>query len=148
MDTYIIFSTYVSIIHIWSLICKTVVFNCIIKMKHWQFLQITYFHSGIPKTLIICIIGLVIHGLGIGCVMVPTFIDALRSAIDAGFPDDLSTYGMLSGLWSSSFALGAFIGPSVAGILYDLVGFQYGSLFVIACHMLLVSCLAGVFKCR
>lgn len=94
-------------------------------------------YSGIPKTLAICILGLVIHGLGLGCIMVPTFIDALKSAIDAGFPDDLSTYGMLSGLWSSSFALGAFVGPSVAGFLYDRVGFQYGSLFVIVCHLLL-----------
>uniref|UniRef100_A0A8D8VZN9 MFS-type transporter SLC18B1 n=1 Tax=Cacopsylla melanoneura TaxID=428564 RepID=A0A8D8VZN9_9HEMI len=94
-------------------------------------------YSGIPKTLYICILGLVIHGLGLGCIMVPTFIDALRSAIEAGFPDDLSTYGMLSGLWSSSFALGAFVGPSVAGFLFDTVGFQYGTLFPIVCHMLL-----------
>ncbi|KAI5716047.1 hypothetical protein M8J77_026534 [Diaphorina citri] len=94
-------------------------------------------YSHIPKTLIICIIGLVIHGIGLGCVMVPTFIDALKSAIDAGFPDDLATYGTLSGLWSSSFALGAFVGPSVAGFLFDRVGFQYGSLFVIFCQLCL-----------
>lgn len=93
--------------------------------------------SGIPKTLAACIIGLVVHGFGLACIMVPTFIDALRSSIAAGFPDDLSTYGLLSGLWSSSFALGAFVGPSVAGFLYDQVGFQYGSLFVIFCHLLL-----------
>lgn len=95
-------------------------------------------YSGIPKTLYICIVGLVIHGLGIACVMVPSFIDMLRSALAEGFPDDLSTYGNLSGLWSSSFALGAFVGPSLAGFLYDHVGFQCGSLFVIVCHILLL----------
>uniref|UniRef100_T1ICS9 MFS domain-containing protein n=1 Tax=Rhodnius prolixus TaxID=13249 RepID=T1ICS9_RHOPR len=55
----------------------------------------------------------------------------------AGFPDDLSTYGVISGLWSSSFALGAFVGPSVSGYLFDVVGFQYGTFFVISTHLLL-----------
>uniref|UniRef100_A0A0A9Z5S3 Major facilitator superfamily (MFS) profile domain-containing protein n=1 Tax=Lygus hesperus TaxID=30085 RepID=A0A0A9Z5S3_LYGHE len=92
---------------------------------------------GIPKTLTLCIVGLVIHGFGLAGLMVPTFIDSICSAVAAGFPDDISTYGVISGLWSSSFALGAFIGPSIAGWLFDLVGFQYGSLFVISLHALL-----------
>ncbi|XP_073984794.1 uncharacterized protein [Rhodnius prolixus] len=94
------------------------------------------------RTLSLCIIGLVIHGFGIAGLMVPTFIDSICSAIAAGFPDDLSTYGVISGLWSSSFALGAFVGPSVSGYLFDVVGFQYGTFFVISTHLLLVSILA------
>lgn len=58
---------------------------------------------------------------------------------EAGFADDITTFGVLSGLWSSAFSLGAFVGPSVAGILYDLVGFSNGTLFVIAIHSTLVS---------
>ncbi|XP_075235922.1 MFS-type transporter SLC18B1-like isoform X2 [Lycorma delicatula] len=91
----------------------------------------------IPTTLPLCIIGLVVHGFGLASMMVPTFIDSICSAVDAGFDDDISTYGLLSGLWSSSFALGAFVGPSVAGVLYDTVGFRNGTLFVIIIHVLL-----------
>lgn len=56
-----------------------------------------------------------------------------------GFPDDITTYGLISGLWASSFSLGDFIGPSVAGALNDWVGFRYGSLFIVVVHVLVVS---------
>nr|CAD7441726.1 unnamed protein product [Timema bartmani] len=39
----------------------------------------------------------------------------------------------------SSFSLGAFIGPSVGGLLYDLVEFRMGTLFVIVIHILVVA---------
>ncbi|XP_054273005.1 MFS-type transporter SLC18B1-like isoform X2 [Macrosteles quadrilineatus] len=88
----------------------------------------------LPTTLPLCIIGLVIHGVGLASLMVPTFMDSICSAVAAGFNDDIGTYGILSGLWSASFSLGAFIGPSVAGVLYDKVGFRNGTLFVIIIH--------------
>nr|CAD7428926.1 unnamed protein product [Timema monikensis] len=93
---------------------------------------------GIPleTTLWMCILGLIIHGVGFGAILVPCFIDAMRSSISHGFPDDISTYGLVSGLWMSSFSLGAFIGPSVGGLLYDLVEFKMGTLFVIVIHIL------------
>lgn len=68
---------------------------------------------------------------------VPTAVSLACSV--AGFPDDLTTYGVVSGLWASSFALGAFVGPSVAGVLFDTVGFRKGTYFIIAVHLLVVS---------
>lgn len=56
-----------------------------------------------------------------------------------GFSNNLETYGLISGLWTSTFALGAFIGPSIAGILYDIVGFGYATLFVIVLSAIVVS---------
>ena len=49
----------------------------------------------------------------------------------SGFPDTIDTYGLISGLWTSVFALGAFVGPTVAGILFDAVGFPYATMFII-----------------
>lgn len=46
---------------------------------------------------------------------------------------------MVSGLWASFFSLGAFVGPSVAGILYDTVGFRGGTLFPVGIHVFVVS---------
>ena len=56
-----------------------------------------------------------------------------------GFPNNLETYGLISGLWTSTFALGAFIGPSVAGILLDNIGFRNATMFIVLLHMLVVS---------
>lgn len=56
-----------------------------------------------------------------------------------GFPNNMETYGLISGLWTSTFAFGAFIGPSVAGILYDTVGFRNSTLFVVICAGVVVS---------
>jgi len=58
---------------------------------------------------------------------------------EAGLPDNVDTYSVVSGLWSSVLALGLFIGPSLAGILYDSVGFRVGSLFVLVGELLCVS---------
>ncbi|XP_065203815.1 MFS-type transporter SLC18B1-like [Planococcus citri] len=91
----------------------------------------------IPSTLGICILALFIHGFALAAGNVATFIDSIRSAIEAGFPENISTYGLMSGIWTSAYALGAFIGPSVAGFLYDFVGFRYATIFVIVIHALL-----------
>ncbi|KAK9888503.1 hypothetical protein WA026_000753 [Henosepilachna vigintioctopunctata] len=95
-------------------------------------------------TLWVTIIGLVLHGLGMGSQLVASFSDALRTSIQHGLPNNLETYGLVSGLWTSTFALGAFIGPSVSGILYDKVGFRNASMFVVACH-LLVGFIVAIF---
>ena len=60
-----------------------------------------------------------------------------------GFSNNLSTYGMVSGLWTSTFALGSFIGPSGAGVMYDYVGFRASTLFVVAINFLLVGPLSA-----
>lgn len=82
-------------------------------------------------SLLLVILGLVLHGLGIGARLVSSFTDALQTAISSGLPNDIETYGMVSGLWTSSFALGAFIGPTVSGFLFDKYGFANASLFLI-----------------
>ncbi|XP_015365158.1 PREDICTED: MFS-type transporter SLC18B1-like [Diuraphis noxia] len=84
-----------------------------------------------PTEFSVTVLGLVMHGMGIGAQLVASFTDALRTAIQHGFANNLETYGLISGLWTSTFALGAFIGPSIAGVLYDIVGFGTATLFVI-----------------
>ncbi|GJQ84892.1 hypothetical protein Trydic_g507 [Trypoxylus dichotomus] len=88
------------------------------------------------KTILwLTIVGLVIHGLGIAAQLVASFTDALRTSIEHGFPNNLDTFGLVSGLWTSTFALGAFIGPSVSGILFDNVGFRNATMFIFGLHL-------------
>lgn len=89
------------------------------------------------KSMLLIVLGLIIQGLALAMICVPTFVDSMRAAFESGFPNDIHTYGLLSGIWSSSFALGAFLGPSIAGVLYDLVGFEKGTYFEICLHLVL-----------
>lgn len=91
----------------------------------------------LQKSMVLVVIGLVIQGVALGMICVPTFVDSMNAAFESGFPNNIHTYGLLSGIWSSSFALGAFLGPSIAGVLYDLVGFEKGTYFEISLHTLL-----------
>jgi len=83
---------------------------------------------------------LVVAGIGIGAMLVSGFTESQRSAVANGYPNDMTTYSLISSLWTSSFALGAFIGPTAAGVLYDLVGFRWSTLFGV-CWNLVVTLL-------
>ncbi|KAL7304143.1 hypothetical protein TKK_0003595 [Trichogramma kaykai] len=97
------------------------------------------------KTILwLTITGLTLHGLGMAAQLVAGFSDALQTAMDHGFPNDIETYGLISGLWTSTFALGAFIGPTIAGILCDNVGFRYASILICALH-LIVGIITSIF---
>jgi MFS family permease len=62
-----------------------------------------------------------------------------------GFPNNLETYGLISGLWTSTFALGAFVGPSIAGILYDSMGFRNGTMFIVLLNVIVVRGLVTLY---
>jgi len=100
---------------------------------------------GFNKSIGSIIGGLVLHGLGLGSEVVSGFADAHKSALTAGFPDTIDTYGLVSGLWTSTFALGAFIGPTVAGILFDNIGFPWGTMFIIGIHLAVLAFLVVFF---
>lgn len=71
-----------------------------------------YYSSG-PATFIpfkptipMVVIGLAFHGMGIGLLLVSTFSDALKTAMDNGFSEGLETYGLVSGKKSQPSFLG------------------------------------------
>jgi MFS family permease len=97
-------------------------------------------------SILLVILGLVFHGMGIGLLLVSTFSDALKTAIQHGFSEGLETYGLVSGLWTSIFAFGAFVGPSVSGALFDAIGFQKSVYFIIVWHAI-VAVIFILFLC-
>jgi MFS family permease len=113
--------------------------------KKNSFLGPAYF---IPHktTISMVVCGLIFHGMGIGLLLVSTFSDALKTAIENGFSEGLETYGLVSGLWTSIFAFGAFVGPSVSGALYDAIGFQKSVYFIIILHAI-VAVVFILFLC-
>jgi len=95
------------------------------------------------KSLGSIIAGMTIHGFGLGASVVGGFSDAHKSAIRCGFPDTIDTYGLVSGLWTSVFAFGAFVGPTFGGILYDAVTFNWALLFIVGMELIAAVLLIG-----
>ena len=76
----------------------------------------------IPSSLSLTIFSLIVQGVGSAAVLVSSYSCALRSALKLdGYGEDLSTFSIISGLWTAAFALGNCLGPSVAGVLFDQV---------------------------
>lgn len=86
---------------------------------------------GIQSSYSLCIVSVVLVGLGVGAQLVAAFSEAQTSAVASGFPDSINTYALVSSIWTSAFALGAFVGPTAAGILYDVVGFEWSTMFTV-----------------
>jgi len=91
---------------------------------------------GLKSSLSLCIVSVVLMGLGIGAQLVAAFSEAQTAAVIRGFPDTINTYALVSSIWTSAFALGAFVGPTAAGVLYDAVGFGWSLLFPICWNIL------------
>lgn len=56
-----------------------------------------------------------------------------------GYPNDLRTQGLISGVFTSVYSLGALVGPVVGGIVIDLIGFDQSTYVIIFFFILTVS---------
>ncbi|GFR75436.1 MFS-type transporter SLC18B1-like [Elysia marginata] len=90
-------------------------------------------------------VGYVLFGLGIGCTVIPTMKCCVIGARELGFPDNIITYGMVSGLSNANFHLGAFLGPTLAGALVEEIGFDYSATIVAAMFMTSLFIILGFF---
>ena len=68
------------------------------------------------------VFSLVLQGAGAGAVVVSSYSSCLLATLTIqGYSPSVSTYSVVSGLWTSAFALGNFVGPTVAGFIYEQV---------------------------
>lgn len=80
-----------------------------------------------PNFTTVCT-SLVAQGFGSAAVLVASFGCAQRAAVAAGFPECIEVQAVISGMFTSSFALGNFTGPTLSGIIYENLGFSYNCL--------------------
>ena len=74
----------------------------------------------LPPSLPLTVFSLVLQGAGAASVLVSTYSSSLAASLGkTGYSDNPATFSLVSGLWTSAFALGNFLGPSVAGVIYD-----------------------------
>ncbi|XP_016060450.1 PREDICTED: MFS-type transporter SLC18B1 isoform X2 [Miniopterus natalensis] len=81
----------------------------------------------IQSQLWLLVLMLVINGISAGMSLIPTFPEILSCAYENGFEEDLSTLALVSGLFSAVWSVGAFIGPTLGGFLYEKIGFEWAA---------------------
>ncbi|KAK3752933.1 hypothetical protein RRG08_066630 [Elysia crispata] len=105
----------------------------------------------LPKQIWFITMGLVVYGLGIGCTIIPTMKCIVMGARELGFADNISTFGMVSGLFNATFHFGAFLGPTIAGALVEQIGFEYSATVIAAIFAVgfcVTSCFFGFRRWR
>ncbi|KFD54821.1 hypothetical protein M514_04255 [Trichuris suis] len=72
--------------------------------------------------LLICVAN-AIYGVGLGMIVVTSFQFCLNSMLRSGYTNSFHTYSLVSGYYTSGISLGAFVGPTVGGVVVDHFGF-------------------------
>ena len=100
-------------------------------ISQWKNGDRTFFSLEVDdRLLLICISP---QGAGSALVVVATYSWCLRSTLAAtDLPETVSTFSLVSGLWTSAFALGNFAGPSLAGVIYEQVCSDIGCYLVLS----------------
>uniref|UniRef100_A0A5F9CCM4 Solute carrier family 18 member B1 n=1 Tax=Oryctolagus cuniculus TaxID=9986 RepID=A0A5F9CCM4_RABIT len=62
-----------------------------------------------------------------GCFILLGPVPILHIKSENGFEEGLSTLGLVSGFFGAVWSLGAFIGPTVGGFLYEKIGFEWAA---------------------
>ncbi|XP_076361374.1 uncharacterized protein LOC143252705 isoform X2 [Tachypleus tridentatus] len=95
----------------------------------------------VETTLWLVIIAQVLLGLGAGGKVIIGFNHSLRVTVLRGFPDDIPTLTIVSGLFNCTLALGGFIGPSIGGTLLDHMGYENGTMVLLGIELAVTSVL-------
>ncbi|XP_074598642.1 MFS-type transporter SLC18B1-like isoform X2 [Brevipalpus obovatus] len=104
----------------------------------------------ISPSLSLSLLSLVIIAVGYALAFIPTFESLLDSAIDHGMHDNIATYGVVSGLWSTCYAAGEVTGPSLGGALLEFMHFSAASslMALFSILMAIVTGFAMIWKVK
>ena len=67
---------------------------------------------------------MVLLGLGTAALLVASFSGAQKAAMEANKLSEDDIHAAISGIWTSAFALGNFMGPTFGGLLVDGYNFE------------------------
>ena len=88
------------------------------------------------------LLALALQGLGYASVLVSSYSCALAAVLAIpDYPRDVSTYSLVSSLWTMAFSLGNLLGPTIGGPLQDALGFPAACTVVAAVVAAALACL-------
>ena len=83
------------------------------------------------------LLGLALFGVGFGMSTVPSMAQVMRGAKELGFSDNLTTFGLLSGIYVFFNSSGSFLGASSGGLLVEHLGFGYACTVIAGLFLLI-----------
>ncbi|XP_028293704.1 MFS-type transporter SLC18B1 isoform X2 [Gouania willdenowi] len=84
-----------------------------------------FLHIQSQLWLVIVTLGLI--GFSLGMTAIPTFPEIITCAYATGFPEGLSTLGLVSGLFGAVWSTGMFYGPIVGGLITQHLSFEWAA---------------------
>ncbi|XP_054157785.1 MFS-type transporter SLC18B1-like [Oppia nitens] len=93
----------------------------------------------IESQLWLTILAQVFIGLGMGGQFVGSFIQGLRETFKSGFPDNVSTFAVVSGIFSSALAMGSAIGSGVGGYLLGQMGYRWATVPIVGLQLFMMA---------
>ncbi|OQR74788.1 MFS-type transporter SLC18B1-like [Tropilaelaps mercedesae] len=93
----------------------------------------SFYRASFQPSIISTVVAQSFLGIGVGAVYIPAFLDTLRYCLTKlHYPDNVGTYGLLSGLLTSALCLGSSIGSATGGALLDYYSYSTACQFVLA----------------
>lgn len=90
-------------------------------------------------SLALIIAALVMIGIGTGVKLVAALVGSFKYSIDVlGMPDNKSTFGVCSSIYHTSTSIGAFLGPTIGGVLLEKFTYRPGTYFLFTFELLLI----------
>ncbi|RWS26692.1 MFS-type transporter SLC18B1-like protein, partial [Leptotrombidium deliense] len=77
-------------------------------------------------------VAMAVIGISTSIAITPSFEVMLLHITDKGYSNDVNTYGLISGLWSSMWSLGDITGPAIGGLLAQHLGFPNAATIITA----------------
>ncbi|CAD6189330.1 unnamed protein product [Caenorhabditis auriculariae] len=91
----------------------------------------------LEKSLLVIGIALLILGIAAGALYIPSFQLCLDVIRKHGYEANMHTYGCVSGIFQSAFALGSFFGPTLGGFATEKIGFEWTTTYIAGFHVIL-----------
>lgn len=99
----------------------------------------------IPLNLPIFLIGYILFAIAYTGNMVPVYSELSKISIKHGYPNDLRTQGLISGIFSATHSLAAFIGPMLGGFSVQYIGYRNSVFAIIIMFLVAGSSYAVVY---
>ncbi|XP_076013766.1 MFS-type transporter SLC18B1-like [Genypterus blacodes] len=94
-------------------------------ISFWLIGPVPIFH--IPSQLWLTVFMLCLCGFFLGVTLITTVPEMITCAYELGYEEGLSTFGMVSGLFSAVWAIGMFYGPIVGGVTMQHLSFEWAA---------------------
>lgn len=90
-------------------------------------------------SLVFIISALLLIGVGTGIKLVAALVGSFKYSIDdLGMPDNKSTFGVCSSIYHTSTSIGAFLGPSLGGLLLDKFRYRRSTYLLFVFELILI----------